>query len=539
MLPGNGGIPFRTTDLGFCSDSSEVIFTFSLLAPVSHHHRLALPFCGKVTLFVNAFLIYRYYISHFLRCQAGCYDLLRKLFFLAFPTFISYNYFKTDMCTDLTGRGSDSMENTQNTPKRSGGKISYTLQAIGLIPLLALGIMMLFFTSQWFTKTMYQEVERELYDATKSATTLLNAAYPGDYRLEGDVAYLLYKGDVDITREYSLFDQFKEDTGLDITLFYQDTRILTTLYNAQGDRIVGSGAPDVVIRDVLNTGEDHFYINTLINGKTYFSYYSPVRNQDGSIVGMLFIGKSSAAVSQSIQRYVYPLTWLIIGFVALVAVCIYFYTRRFVAVLLHIHSFLSEVASGNLNATLDHSVTKRSDELGDIGRCALSMQRSLRTMIEQDALTELYNRRSGEKKLRQIFEEAQSSRHSFALAIGDIDFFKKVNDTYGHECGDAVLKNVSALLKQHMWRRGFAARWGGEEFLLVFENVDLAEARKQLDLLMDKIHELDTLYEGQHVKINMTFGLVCESDKDVHTLLKEADEKLYIGKTNGRNQVIS
>lgn len=84
-----------------------------------------------------------------------------------------------------------------------------------------------------------------------------------------------------------------------------------------------------------------------------------------------------------------------------------------------------------------------------------------------------------------------------------------------------------------------SARWGGEEFLLVFENVDLAEARKQLELLMDKIHELDTLYEGQHVKINMTFGLVCESDKDVHTLLKEADEKLYIGKTNGRNQVVS
>ena len=55
MLPGNGGIPFRTTDLGFCSDSSEVIFTIPLLAPVSHHHRLALPFCEKVTLFVSAF----------------------------------------------------------------------------------------------------------------------------------------------------------------------------------------------------------------------------------------------------------------------------------------------------------------------------------------------------------------------------------------------------------------------------------------------------------------------------------------------------
>ena len=440
------------------------------------------------------------------------------------------------MCTDLIGRDRDSMENTQ---KKSSSKISYTLQTIGLLPLLALGIAMLFFTSQWFTKTMYQEVERELYDATKSATTLLNAAYPGDYHLEGDVAYLLYKGETDITRDYSLLDQFKEDTGLDITLFYQDTRILTTLYNAQGERIVGSGAPDIVIRDVLNTGENHFYTHTLINGKAYFSYYIPLRNQDGSVVGMLFVGRPSETVSLSIQNYVYPLTWLIIGFVALVTVCIYFYTRKFVAVLLHIHSFLSEVASGNLNATLDQSVTKRSDELGDIGRCALSMQRSLRTMIEQDALTELYNRRSGDKKLRQVFEEARSSGQSFAIAIGDIDFFKKVNDTYGHECGDAVLKNVSALLKQHMWHRGFAARWGGEEFLLVFENVDLAEARKQLELLMDKIHELDTLYEGQHVKVNMTFGLVCGSDKDIHTLLKEADEKLYIGKTNGRNQVVS
>lgn len=427
----------------------------------------------------------------------------------------------------------------ENTQKKSSGKISYTLQIIGLLPLLALGIAMLFFTSQWFTKTMYQEVERELYDATKSATTLLNAAYPGDYHLEGDVAYLLYKGETDITRDYSLLDQFKEDTGLDITLFYQDTRILTTLYNAQGERIVGSGAPDIVIRDVLNTGENHFYTHTLINGKAYFSYYIPLRNQDGSVVGMLFVGRPSETVSLSIQNYVYPLTWLIIGFVALVTVCIYFYTRRFVAVLLHIHSFLSDVASGNLNATLDHSVTKRSDELGDIGRCALSMQRSLRIMIEQDALTELYNRRSGDKKLRQVFEESRSSGQSFAIAIGDIDFFKKVNDTYGHECGDAVLKNVSALLKQHMWRRGFAARWGGEEFLLVFENVDLAEVRKQLELLMDKIHELDTLYEGQHVKVNMTFGLVCESDKDIHALLKKADEKLYIGKTNGRNQVVS
>ena len=75
MLPGNGGIPFRTTDLRFCSDSSEVIFTIPLLAPISHHHRLALPFCGKVTLFVNAFLYIAIIYLIFLSCQAGCCKL--------------------------------------------------------------------------------------------------------------------------------------------------------------------------------------------------------------------------------------------------------------------------------------------------------------------------------------------------------------------------------------------------------------------------------------------------------------------------------
>ena len=191
----------------------------------------------------------------------------------------------------------------ETTQKRKVGRISYTLQAIGLIPLLVLGILMLFFTSRWFTEIMHREVKSELCNASKSATTLLNTAYPGDYHLEGDVAYLLYKGDTNITGDYSLLDQFGKDTGLDITLFYQDTRILTTLYNTEGGRIVGTGAPDVVIRDVLNTGEDHFYTHTLINGKAYFSYYSPLRNQDGSVVGMLFVGKSSTSVSKSIQHY--------------------------------------------------------------------------------------------------------------------------------------------------------------------------------------------------------------------------------------------
>ena len=67
----------------------------------------------------------------------------------------------------------------------------------------------------------------------------------------------------------------------------------------------------------------------------------------------------------------------------------------------------------------------------------------------------------------------------------------------------------------------------------------LEAAREQLDALMDKIRALDTLYEGQHVHLTMTFGLICAPSEDIHILLRDADAKLYIGKTSGRNQVVS
>ena len=121
----------------------------------------------------------------------------------------------------------------------------------------------------------------------------------------------------------------------------------------------------------------------------------------------------------------------------------------------------------------------------------------------------------------------------------DLDFFKKVNDRYGHEAGDTVLIHLAKTIETQVRATDYVIRWGGEEFLLVFEDTDLDAAREQLDELMDKIRELDILYDDQHVHLTMTFGLICEPEEDIHTLLKEADAKLYIGKTNGRNQVVS
>lgn len=418
------------------------------------------------------------------------------------------------------------------------GKIAYILLAINMIPLLIFGFLIMLLGTHLFTRSMHSEVEEDLSNVSGSIVTMLDALYPGDYRLEGEISYQLYKGDQDLTGEYSLIDQIREQTGLDITLFYHDTRILTTVTDRNGQRIVGTGAPDDVMQSVFEANEAHFYTKVMIFGTSYFAYYSPLCNQDGSVVGMLFVGKPSAKVEAAIQAAIYPLIAVDAFLALIVAVFIFLYTKKFASGVLQIHSFLKEVSAGNMNARLDSKVIKRRDELGEIAMSALNMQRSLRTMIDRDALTSLLNRRSGDIRLRTTIEEFVSQGTPFCVALGDIDLFKKVNDTYGHECGDLVLKKVSETLRHHMHGIGFAARWGGEEFLLVFHQTELDDAYRSLETLLIKIRALEVDYNDQLIRITMTFGVTPGSGSDMKDLIRAADEKLYNGKTAGRNQVV-
>lgn len=418
------------------------------------------------------------------------------------------------------------------------GKISQTLIAINTIPLLLLGFLIMLLSSHWFSKIMYAEIEVELKNAASGVITTLEFICPGDYKLAEDIGYELYKGEHNLTSDYTLIDHVKGDTGFEVTLFYQDTRVLTTIRNSSGQRIIGTGAPETVIQEVLLGGDACFYNNAVINGSGYFSYYLPLHNSDGTIVGMLFVGKPKKSVDASIQHAVYPL--LIVDILAALAVAVinFIYNKGFVSALLKIHGFLSEVSSGNLSAKLDTTVLGRNDELSEIGYSALNMQRSLFTMIEQDSLTELFNRRSGDRKLRKVIAHSAAHKIPFCVAIGDIDFFKRVNDTYGHECGDLVLKNVASCLRQHMYSKGFAARWGGEEFLLVYEHMSIQDAHAQLESLLHEIQEMKCCFEGQTVSITMTFGLAEGNGDDITRLLRNADNRLYQGKALGRNRII-
>lgn len=154
-----------------------------------------------------------------------------------------------------------------------------------------------------------------------------------------------------------------------------------------------------------------------------------------------------------------------------------------------------------------------------------------------DKLTGLYNRRRADEYLRAV--EESNDGEPISIAIGDIDFFKKVNDTYGHDAGDEVLKFIAGVMKETCREGTFLARWGGEEFLIVFPNCNGDNAYVAMERLRSEIENSVIHVGNEMIAVTMTFGLAEYSfDRNSETTIKEADEKLYLGKQGGRNQVV-
>lgn len=162
----------------------------------------------------------------------------------------------------------------------------------------------------------------------------------------------------------------------------------------------------------------------------------------------------------------------------------------------------------------------------------------LEKQANEDALTGLYNRRKGREVLSAIAENPAMAGNC-SVCIADIDFFKKVNDTYGHEAGDEVLVTLARVFEKSLRRKDFVARWGGEEFLFVFLNCNGDEACEMLEQVRKKVQDTVITAGGQEIRVTMTFGLAeFLHEESIDETLKIADEKLYCGKQEGRNRII-
>lgn len=159
----------------------------------------------------------------------------------------------------------------------------------------------------------------------------------------------------------------------------------------------------------------------------------------------------------------------------------------------------------------------------------------LRSVSGMDKLTGLKNRHCFER----LYQKCQQQDTKSGIIMCDIDFFKKVNDTYGHNGGDAVLVNISNILKSCVEQRGEVIRWGGEEFLLLLPDTCKEEISRLAHFIRECVEQSVCAYEQQIIRVTMSFGVaMIDRDLSADDNIKCADERLYLAKATGRNRVV-
>lgn len=178
----------------------------------------------------------------------------------------------------------------------------------------------------------------------------------------------------------------------------------------------------------------------------------------------------------------------------------------------------------------------------DLQKELLESNRRLELLSITDGLTKLHNHRHFQDELAREFEESQRYHRPLSLVIADLDFFKKINDTYGHAVGDEVLKAVSAIFCESIRATDLAARYGGEEFTLMLPETNLDDAIVFAEKIRSLVESAPIQTQAGTVNVTISLGAATVPHTRIHSakeLIIAADKALYRAKKNGRNQVLS
>lgn len=254
--------------------------------------------------------------------------------------------------------------------------------AITIGPVLILGIITILFTVTMVKNSMMDETK----DALKGTAAATLAAYDqntGDYleTSNGDI----WKGSYNISKSENLVDRIKDNTGMDVTFFYGDKRIMTSAMDENGNRILKSKAGDVIVEKVLNGGEEYFSEAVSIEGTLNYGYFMPVyqNGSDTDIVGMVFVGTNKQDKDAVIMRL---LGSIVAAVVAIMLVCLLVSTKLASTISRNIRTSIKtveKIAAGDLNVQVNNKLLKSKDEIGDLSRVTITLRDAMqRTTLE-------------------------------------------------------------------------------------------------------------------------------------------------------------
>lgn len=250
-----------------------------------------------------------------------------------------------------------------------------------IIPLVLLGVVTVVVSNARITEVVTANIENGLRGAAVSVRDTITYIDEGSFSV--DEVGNLYKGNYNLTEHEEIADHIQEVTQMDITVFYGDTRYLTSICNDDGNRVVGTKAGEAVIEEVLQNGNDYFSKDVDVLGQKYFGFYTPLYDEtSGEIVGMIFAGMPQADARAQILKIIS----LLIGIIVVMAIiCIVLLVIEITGLVRALHkgtNALEEVAQGKLNVELDENVTKRRDEIGHITRSIAKLKEQQTTIIQ-------------------------------------------------------------------------------------------------------------------------------------------------------------
>jgi diguanylate cyclase (GGDEF)-like protein len=170
----------------------------------------------------------------------------------------------------------------------------------------------------------------------------------------------------------------------------------------------------------------------------------------------------------------------------------------------------------------------------------LDLKKRLEISVRTDPLTDLPNRRGLAEKLEYEKIRFDRSKNPFTIMMGDIDHFKEINDTFGHDAGDHILTGIARMLRDNSRKQDIVSRWGGEEFIILLPETGLGNGAILAEKLRDKVEKEVFVYQDKKIPVTLSFGLSVYNKKDLKMddVIKQADQCLYEAKNSGRNKVV-
>lgn len=228
----------------------------------------------------------------------------------------------------------------------------------------------------------------------------------------------------------------------------------------------------------------------------------------------------------------------------LFSLCLPLFGQHHIIGLIHLFVARTEHSGPEPNERLAQNWMRLATTVTDqltMAMANIKLRERLQNLSVRDALTGLFNRRYMEETLNREFMQAKRSKHPIGLIILDVDFFKKFNDTYGHDAGDVVLVELGKLLAGNVRREDVVCRYGGEEFVVILPGPPMEKAFERAEILRAKVEsDLRITYQGQTLQLTISLGAAVfpVHGENPDQVLKAADTALYAAKKAGRNRAV-